>query len=153
VKTIIVAALALLTLAGCTSAADKEAQQDRSFSHGESALATAQRNATVACRDREQCDKAWALTKNYVAQHSDTDVVRADDVAIDTDVPTRGGRASFSATRVKNGAGATITLYAQCRGMYGQDNAMGSDYNGCVTKIRKTQDGFADFLNEHLSGR
>jgi hypothetical protein len=152
VKTITIVVLALLALTGCTSAVDKAAQQDRSFNHGENVLAAAQRDATVACRDQAQCDKAWALTKSYVAQHSETDVVRSDAVAIDTDVPSRNGRASYSATRVQKGDGATITLYAQCRGMYGQDNAMGSDYNECVGKIGRTQSQFAEFLEQHLSG-
>jgi hypothetical protein len=151
VKTIIAVTFSLLALAGCASA-DKEAQKQRDFTHGENVLDTAQRNATVQCRDQAQCDKAWALTKNYVQQHSDTSLIDANDVAIDTDLPTRDGRVAYSATRVRKGNGATITLYAQCRGMYGPEKAIGSAYDDCLEKIGPTQNRFAEFLDQHLSG-
>jgi hypothetical protein len=151
VKTIIAISLALLTLAGCASA-DKEAQKERNFTQGEDMLDAAQRNAAVRCDSQAQCDQAWMLTKNYVQQHSDTAIVSADNVDINTDLPTRNGRVSYSATRVQKGNGATITLYAQCRGMYGPDKAMGSAYEDCVKKIGPTQEQFPGFLSEHLSG-
>jgi hypothetical protein len=88
-----------------------------------------------------------------VAAHSYTSIVRADAVAIETDVPSRSGHAVYSATRVAKGSGATITLYAQCRGMYGQDRAMGSDYDDCVKQIGPTQNGFVPYLQQHLSSR
>jgi hypothetical protein len=151
VKKIIAVTFSLLALASCASG-DKEAQKQRDFTHGEDVLDTAQRNATVQCRDQAQCDKAWALTKDYVQQHSDTSLTSANDVAIDTDLPTRNGRVAYSATRVQRGNGATITLLAQCRGMYGPEKAMGSAYDDCVEKIGPTQNKFAEFLDQHLSG-
>ena len=150
-KKIIAVTFSLLALAGCASA-DKEAQKQRDFAHGEDTLDTAQRHATVQCRDQAQCDKAWTLTKAYVQQHSDTSLTSANGVAIDTDLPTRDGRVAYSATRVQKGDGATITLLAQCRGMYGPEKAMGSAYFDCVEKIGPTQNGFADYLDQHLSG-
>ncbi|MFM0044449.1 hypothetical protein PQR05_29035 [Paraburkholderia sediminicola] len=151
-KTTIAIALAALALSGCMSAEKQEAQA-RDFTRSESLLDTAQRNASVACADQTQCDKAWSLTKDYVAAHSSTSIVRADAAAIETDVPSRSGKAVYSATRVAKGSGATITLYAQCRGMYGQDRAMGSDYDDCVEQIGPTQNGFVPFLNQHLSSQ
>jgi hypothetical protein len=152
VKTIIAIALAALALSGCMSAEKQEAQA-RDFTRSESLLDAAQRNASVACADQTQCDKAWSLTKDYVAAHSSTSIVRADAVAIESDVPSRSGKAVYSATRVAKGSGSTITLYAQCRGMYGQDRAMGSDYDDCVKQIGPTQNGFVPFLNLHLTGQ
>jgi hypothetical protein len=116
VKTTIVIALAALALSGCMSA-EKEQAQERDFTRSENLLDAAQRNAAIACADQAQCDKAWSLTKDYVAKHSYTSIVRADAVAIETDVPGRSGKAVYSATRVAKGSGATITLYAQCRDM------------------------------------
>jgi hypothetical protein len=133
--------------------AEKQADEARDFTRSERLLDTAQRNATIACTGQTQCDKAWALTKDYVAAHSSTSIVRADAVAIETDVPSRSGKAVYSATRVASGSGATITLYTQCRGMYGADRAEGSDYDDCVKQIGPTQNGFVPFLNQHLAAQ
>jgi hypothetical protein len=149
VKKITAFALVALVLTGCSSP-EKQVQQAQQFVHDESSLAAAQRNAAVDCGP-EQCDAAWALTKRYIEQHSDTPVTRADAVAIDTDVPSDSGKAAFSATRVAKGTGATLTLFAQCRGMYGQDEAKGSDYDECADKILKTQNGYVAFLNAHVA--
>jgi hypothetical protein len=152
VKTTIAIVLAALALSACMSAEKQEAEA-RGFTRSENLLDAAQRNAAIGCADQAQCDKAWALTKDYVAKHSSTSIVRADAVAIETDVPSRSGKAVYSATRVTKGSGATITLYAQCRGMYGPDRAQGSDYDDCVKQIGPTQNGFVPFLNQHLSGQ
>jgi hypothetical protein len=151
VKKIAVCALVALVLTACSSP-EKEAAQAQKFVHNEASLADAQRNAAVDC-DAANCDAAWALTKRYIEQYSDTSVTRADAVAIDTDVPSGSGKASFSATRHAKGAGATLTLFAQCRGMYGPDNAKGSDYDKCAEKIIKTQNGYVTFLRAHASGQ
>ncbi|WP_429303591.1 hypothetical protein [Paraburkholderia sp. GAS199] len=148
-----VALVALVTcaagLAGCSST-EKEQAQAQQFLHNESGLAAAQRNAAIDCGP-SNCDAAWALTKRYIEQHSDTAVTRADAVAIDTDVPSGSGKVAFSATRDARGAGATLTLFAQCRGMYGADGAKGSDYDECAEKILKTQNGYVPFLRTHAS--
>jgi hypothetical protein len=146
----IAVAFAALALAGCASA-DKEAEKANDFSHSERLLEEAQRSATVSCNDTAQCNQAWQLTRGYIAQHSEEPIVRADAVAIESDVPSGSGDAVFSATREAKGAGATIALYAQCRGMYGPDREMGKDYDECVKKIVTAQNGFAPFLSQHLS--
>ena len=151
VKKITAFAFVALVLAGCSSP-EKEAARAQEFLHDETSLAAAQRNAAVDC-DSTNCDAAWALTKQYVEQHSDTPITRADAVAIDTDVPSRSGKAAFSATRAAKGTGATLTLFAQCRGMYGPDNAKGSDYDDCADKILKVQNGYVAFLRAHASGQ
>jgi hypothetical protein len=151
VKRIIAFALVALVLTGCSSP-EKQVQQAQEFIHSESGLAAAQRNAAVDCNPAN-CDAAWALTKRYIQEHSDTPVTRADAVAIDTEVPSGSGKAAFSATRVAKGAGATLTLFAQCRGMYKPDNEKGSDYNECAEKILKTQNGYVAFLNAHVPGQ
>ncbi|WEY39882.1 hypothetical protein [Paraburkholderia sp. SUR17] len=153
-RTIIAAALAAsiaFALAGCMSSADKDTQRERDFNRTEDALEAAQRAATVSCRDASQCDKAWALTHDYIAQRSATSIVSTSSETIDTDVPGGSGKATFSATRVPHSGGATITLYAQCRGMYGPNRAMGSDYDDCARKIVATQNGFPRFLSERIA--
>jgi hypothetical protein len=144
-------ALVALVLAACSSP-DKQAEQAQKFVHNEASLVDAQRNAAVDC-EAANCDAAWALTKRYIEQHSDTSITRADAVAIDTDLPSGSGKASFSATRAAKGSSATLTLFAQCRGMYGPDNAKGSDYDKCAEKILKTQNGYVAFLRAHASGQ
>lgn len=151
-KTMIAVALAALALTGCMSA-EKQEEKDNAFSRAENNLDTAQRNATVECRDEAQCSKAWALTKRYIEENTSTSVIRADDVAIESDVPTRSGKPVFSATRIRKGSGATITLDAQCRGMYGPDRSQGGDYDDCVEKIVPTQNNFRAFLARHLSDK
>jgi hypothetical protein len=151
VKTIIAVALAALALTACASSYEKETEQQNDFSHSERALETAQTNAVVNCHDQAQCDDAWQQTKAYISQHSDEAVIRADARAIESDVPGSGGHATYSATREAKGNGATITLYAQCKGMYGPDRAMGSDYDKCVKKIVSTQNGFALYLQQHVT--
>jgi hypothetical protein len=144
--------IALVALvAGCSSA-EKEAKREQTFQHNETSLAAAQRRAAVDC-DASNCDTAWALTKRYVEKNSDTPITRADAVAIDTDVPSGSGKAAFSATRAANGTGATLTLFAQCRGMYGADNAKGSSYDDCAEKILKVQNGYVGFLRGQLAAK
>lgn len=148
-KKIAALALVALVLAGCSSP-EKQAQQ--LLLHNEGTLLAAQRNATVNCAP-ENCDAAWALTKRYIEQHSETHVTRADAIAIETDVPFDSGEAAFSASRDAKETGATLTLFAQCRGMYGPDSAKGSDYDECADKIIKTQNGYVAFLRAHASGQ
>src|SRR6266702_467838 len=93
VKKIAAFALVALVLTGCSSP-EKQAAQAQKFLYNETSLATAQRDAAVNC-DPANCDAAWALTKRYIEQHSDTRVTRADAVAIDTDVPSDSGKAAF----------------------------------------------------------
>jgi hypothetical protein len=149
VKKIAACALVALVLAGCSSP-EKQAVQAQQFLHNESSLADAQRSAAVDC-SLANCDAAWALTKRYIEQNSGTSVTRADAVAIDTDVPYSSGEVAFSATRDAKGNGATLTLFAQCRDMYGPDGAKGSDYDECAEKILKAQNGYVPFLRTHAS--
>ena len=148
-KKIAACALVALVLAGCSSP-EKQAVQAQQFLHNESSLADAQRSAAVDCNPAN-CDAAWALTKRYIEQNSGTSVTRADAVAIDTDVPYSSGEVAFSATRDAKGNGATLTLFAQCRDMYGPDGAKGSDYDECAEKILKAQNGYVPFLRTHAS--
>jgi outer membrane murein-binding lipoprotein Lpp len=150
-KKLTAVALFALLLAGCSSAEKQQKQADE-FISDESSIAAAQRGAVVNC-DGAQCDAAWALTKRYIAQHSDMPVTEADATTIDTDVPDDSGKAAFSATRVANGNGATLTLFAQCRGMYGPDKAKGSDYVECAKKIIKTQNGYVDYLRANTAAQ
>jgi len=149
VKKLIALALASVVLTACSSA-EKEQQKERTFLLSQQTLDDAQRNATVSCRDAAQCDAAWKLTKTYVAQNSKERLTRADDAAIETDMPSDSGKPVFSATRIANGNGATISLFAQCKGMYGDERARGSDFDDCARKIISVQNGFAPYLRTHL---
>ncbi|SAK74414.1 hypothetical protein AWB80_04226 [Caballeronia pedi] len=149
VKKLIALAVASIVLTACSSA-EKEQQKERTFLLSQQSLDTAQRNATIACRDAAQCDAAWKLTKTYVEQNSKERLTRADDAAIETDVPSGSGKPVFSATRIASGNGATISLFAQCKGMFGDERARGSDFDDCATKIIAVQNGFAPYLRAHM---
>lgn len=142
--------LVAFALAGCSSSEKVDPAQE--FIRDESSLAVAQRHATVHC-EQADCDVAWTLTKRYIEQYSDTSVTHADAFDIATEVPRSSGSPAYSATRVPKGAGATLTLFAQCPGMYGTDNAKGSDYDSCAAKIIKIQNGYAAFLRAHAADR
>ncbi|KND54796.1 hypothetical protein BPUN_3832 [Candidatus Paraburkholderia kirkii] len=129
---------------------EKEQQKERTFLLSQQSLDVAQRNATIACRDAAQCDAVWKLTKTYVEQNSKERLTRVDDAAIETDVPSGSGKPVFSATRVVDGNGATVSLFAQCKGMYGDERARDSDFDDCATKIISVQNGFAPYLRAHL---
>jgi hypothetical protein len=145
--------LSLASLAACSSA-EKEKQRELGFTHSEQSLQDAQRNATIACSDAAQCDSIWALTKTYIEKNSSERIVQADADAIQTRVPYDSGKPVFSATRTASASGGTnITLYAQCRDMYGPERARGSDYDDCAEKIIGTQNGFAPYLRAHLSAQ
>ncbi len=102
--------------------ADKEARRQRDFyPRRRHAGDRAEKRPTVQCRDQAQCDKSWALTKNYVQQHSDTSLIDANDVAIDSDLPPATAGSPIRPRASRKAASATITLLAQCRGMYGPE--------------------------------
>ncbi|HEY2023520.1 hypothetical protein [Paraburkholderia sp.] len=150
-KKITAFALVAFALSACSSPEKQAQRAQQQILHSEPNLAAAQRAAVIDCTPAN-CDAAWALTKRYIQQHSDTHITHADAVAIDTDVPDDSGKAAFSATRAqKSGGGATLTLFAQCRGMYGPDSAKGSDYDECAEKILTTQNGYVPFLMSHAS--
>ncbi|EKS73214.1 MULTISPECIES: hypothetical protein [Caballeronia] len=149
-KKLIALAVASIVLTAACSSVEKEQTKERTFLLSQQSLDTAQRNATVACRDAAQCDAAWKLTKTYVEQNSKERLTRADNAAIETDVPSDTGKPVFSATRVPNGDGATISLFAQCKGMFEDERARGSDFDDCATKIISVQNGFAPYLRAHL---
>jgi hypothetical protein len=148
-------ALAIAFALTACSSPEKEQRAEQRLERNQAGLSTAQHDATVDCSSTAQCDSAWALTKRYIEQHSSTSVTRADAFAIDTDVPSGSGDPAYSATRVAKGSGgaATLTLYAQCRGMYGPNDTKASDYNECAEKIIKIQNGYVDFLRSHLPGQ
>jgi hypothetical protein len=149
VNKLTVLALASILLAACSSA-EKEQTKERMYMLSQQSLDDAQRNATVACGNAAQCDAVWTLTKTYVEQNSKERLTRADDVAIETDVPSGTGKPVFSATRVASGNGATVSLFAQCKGMYGDERARGSDFDDCARKILSVQNGFVPYLRAHL---
>jgi hypothetical protein len=152
--TALIATSTVFALAACSSP-EKEQRAEQRLERNQAALSTAQHSATVDCSGTAQCDSAWVLTKRYIEQHSSTSVTRADAFAIDTDVPSGSGKPAYSATRVAkgNGGAGTLTLYAQCRGMYGPNDTKASDYNECAEKIIKIQNGYVDFLRTHLPGQ
>ncbi|BAN23910.1 hypothetical protein [Caballeronia insecticola] len=148
-KTLTALACASIFLAACSSA-EKEQQKERTFLLSQQSLDAAQRSATIACRDAAQCDAVWTLTKTYVEQNSKERLTRADAAAIETEVPSGSGKPVFSATRVADGNGATVSLFAQCKGMFEDERARGSDFDDCATKIIAVQNGFAPYLRAHL---
>jgi hypothetical protein len=149
-KATIVIGLAALALIGCASPAE-QAKTEKDYTDAEQALAVIQKRATITCTDAAACAKTWRLTKVFVEQNSDMRVRRSDDTAVETYLPAHTGEASFRATYLDAGAGATITLEGVCRGMYASSSGgQGQAYWPCFNRITDVQNHFAPFLNEQF---
>ena len=151
IKTTIAVGLAALALSGCMTAA-QQADEDRRFHAAENALNIAQERATVTCEGELVCEKAWRLTKAYVAANSDMQVRAADDTMVDTYAPSNSGMVSLRAMRADTATGATITLTGVCRNMYSDSTGkeMGGAYSACFSRLGELWNGFGPFLKERL---
>jgi hypothetical protein len=148
-KTTIAIGLAALALTGCMTAA-QQAEERASYESLEGKLQQAQERATVSCTGKDVCDRAWALTKIYVEQHSSMKVRLVDDTTIDTFAPVDYGLASFQAVKMPVGDTMVIRLFGQCRGMYGTDGKPGPNYSQCALAVGVPQNLFAKFVRERM---
>lgn len=123
--------LAPMLLAGCASAA-----RDAAFRREEAALYDARRQAAVRCGAEADCAAAWARTRAFVAAHSATRIIHADDTLIVTAMPHAFGFVYLAAMQRATDQGDTlIQLKAMCRGMYDTNGTAGPLYATCADSI------------------
>lgn len=103
-------------------------------------------HATVTCKSKATCNKAFALAQIYVQQHSDQKIQVATDTIIDTYNPTEGGNVGITVTKVPR-AGATevisITPHCKTEGMYYE--------SVCRLKRTSVYRGFRPFVKKSLA--
>lgn len=134
--------LAVAGLAACSTEARVAARRNTEIQ-----LQQARTQASVHCVSRDDCERIWSLTKQYVAQRSVTPVRRADDTAIETAEPHMFGAVYVWATKTTDDTGAsTIRLKGMCRGMYRADGNPGWLYTSCAQQIRAVETDFRAFV-------
>jgi hypothetical protein len=127
---------------------------------------------SITCSDKPACDKAFSLTKVYIAEHSDMRIQHSDDTTVSTFAPVvyrphdrafadNLGLISFGATRAPgSGDSATITLSVYCSGLEGEldvvnnaDHHIKSDpaFNrACLNKIAAIYKEFKPYIESRL---
>ncbi|QDL54027.1 hypothetical protein [Rhodoferax aquaticus] len=141
----LLAALALATLAGCgtpqsasTRAANLEARQDFEMS-----ALTAERDSILTCTSRDQCDKAFKLTKIYVQNNSGMKMQSSDDVSIRPFRVNEYATHSVGATMTPDkGNTSKIALDVTCYEYW--------DFWSCASKKIDIYKGFKPFVESKL---
>jgi hypothetical protein len=134
-----------ILLAACATAS-----REAAFRREEVELFRARQEASVACETTVACDKAWARTRTFIQTHSATQIVQADDSAIQTAFPHAFGFVYFAASRSADDAGnIVIRLKAMCRGMYDSDGGAGPLYSTCARSIESAEAEFHAWVKEN----
>ena len=129
-------------LAACATAA-----RDTAFRAEEVELFRAHQQARIVCNASPACDEAWARTKTFIAAHSATRIVHADDTVIQTAFSHEFGVVYLAASKDADGnGGAAIRLKAMCRGMYDSDGNAGLLYSTCAKSVISVETGFRAWL-------
>jgi hypothetical protein len=131
-------------LAACATASHETA-----FRAEEVELFRARQEASIVCTTAAACDDAWTRTRTYVAGHSATRIVQADDAVIQTAFPHAFGFVYLAASKDADGTGgAAIRLKAMCRGMYDSDGNAGLLYSTCAESVISVEAGFRAWLEK-----
>ena len=131
-------------LAACATAS-----RDTAFRAEEVELFHARQEAGIVCTTAPACDEAWARTRTFIAAHSATRIVQADDAVIQTAFPHAFGYVYLAASKDADGkGGAAIRLKAMCRGMYDSDGDAGLLYATCAKSVISVEAGFRAWLEK-----
>ena len=114
----------------------------------EVALDEARDDASIDCVGQVACDAMWQRTRKFVTQHSVTNIIRANKIAIETAEPHESGVLYLWASRtlMSDGIGsATIRVKGLCRGMYTTDGDPAWMYVTCAELITHAEREFRQF--------
>ncbi|MGF6793353.1 hypothetical protein [Paraburkholderia sp. 35.1] len=137
-----VSMLGPVLIAGCASAA-----REAAFRREEVALFEARQQAAVHCEAQDDCKAAWARARAFVATHSASRIVRADDTQIETARPHSFGFVYLAALKEHTDEGNTqIQLKAMCRGMYDTDGKASLLYSTCADAIVAVEGEFRAWM-------
>ena len=111
------------------------------------AVAEAEKNSYVACKNKANCDKTFSLTQIYINSTASQKIQVATDTIIETYNPTENGNIGMKAVKIPGkGSSAVIRLTIMCKvgdsGYY--DKA-------CGLKKLDIYNGFRSFVNKMLS--
>ncbi len=161
-KKLIIVAFATAFLVGCISQEQLARQRD-DYSQAQSDLASAMTNATIACGNKQSCDKAFSLAKVYVQENSDMKIQFSDDTVVSTYNATRWGDVALRATKIPGaGESSTIQLVASCLGPRGdvalrEDHYYGIDktdqhhvLSQCARRMAPIYRGFRPYIEPKL---
>jgi len=114
----------------------------------ELALDEARDDASIDCVGQVACDAMWQRTREFVTQHSMTNIIRANKTAIETAEPHESGVLYLWASRTLMGDGigsSTIRVKGLCRGMYTTDGDPAWMYVTCAELITDAEREFRQF--------
>jgi hypothetical protein len=114
----------------------------------ELALDEARNDASVDCVGHVACDAMWQRTREFVTQHSVTNIIRANKTVIETAEPHESGVLYLWASRTLMGDGigsSTIRVKGLCRGMYTADGDPAWMYVTCAELITQAEREFRQF--------
>ena len=114
----------------------------------EVALDEARDDASIDCVGQVACDAMWQRTREFVTQHSMTNIIRANKTAIETAGPHESGVLYLWASRTLMGDGigsSTIRVKGLCRGMYTTDGDPAWMYVTCAELITDAEREFRQF--------
>lgn len=110
------------------------------------AVAQAEKNSYVPCKNKAICDKTFSLTQIYINSKSSQKIQVATDTIIETYNPTENGNIGMSAIKIPGkGSSAAIRLTVTCK----VDD--GEIYDKlCGLKKLEIYNGFRPFVNKML---
>jgi hypothetical protein len=114
----------------------------------EVALDVARDDAAIDCVGQVVCDAMWQRTREFVKQHSVTNIIRANKTVIETAEPHESGVLYLWASRTLMGDGtgsSTIRVKGLCRGMYTTDGNPAWMYVTCAELITHAEREFRQF--------
>ncbi|MFP4896585.1 hypothetical protein [Paraburkholderia sp. EG304] len=130
-------------LAGCASTA-----REAAFRHQGIALFDARQQASVRCEPRGDREAVWTRTHAFIAKHSASRIVRADDTPIEIPLPHSFGFVYLGMLKEPADEDQTlIQLRAICRGMYDTDGRASLLYSTCADAIVAVDDEFRAFMS------
>ncbi|MDP1637539.1 MAG: hypothetical protein Q8K74_05070 [Candidatus Nitrotoga sp.] len=168
-KTMIMIAASIFFLSGCAETFKRLEQEEAQRNAVEAAVQTetisrvvdAQVKGFVVCSGKDQCEKAFKLTKLYIMQNADYKVARSDDMSISTHAYNVYNRdiayqerfrdlTYMSALKIPvkgGGAAEKIVINVDCGG-YRDPYTKG--YPKCVDNVIKIYNEFAPFIESQL---
>lgn len=126
--------------------ADALAKQLEELKELDRQLEASRRNAVFHCKDRLQCEKAFALTQIFIATNSDMRIQLANDTLIETYNPNKDGAMGATAMKVPGaGTSAVVMLDVVCKQGRGVEPV-----KACKRSAIVMNNDFGEFIKKRL---
>ena len=108
-------------------------------------LIKAERESYYLCSDRNECDKAFAITQIFIVSNSDMKIQLANDTIIETYNPTESNKVGLKAVKMpKSGSSAQVMLFVNCHA----DTK--SSIESCYDKKISVYSAFPGYISSNL---